>query len=400
MLMKPEVYIYDALRTPCGKAAMYEVKPVSLLKAALNGLRDRLQLDTSRVDDCIIGCVTPTGDQGFNLARTALLQAGWNAAGGGMQINRYNASGLEAIGLGAAKIASGWASLIVAGGAESMTRTPVGADGGPLMYDPEIMLHTHYLPRGVAADLVATLANLSREELDAYAIRSHQRAAEAQARHTSSDWVMPIVDQNGLVVLDYDEHIRHDITMEHLAGLEPSFADLGQKGFDAMALHRYPALERIKHLHTAGNACPAADGAALVLLGSAAMADVLQRPARARVLSAASVGTDPTVMFMGAPAAARRAMELANLSVEDIDLWECHEDYAAITLQFQQAFDLPIDKLNVNGGAIALGNPLGASGAVMLGGLLHELERRQLKTGLAAISAGAGLATAILIERV
>jgi len=397
--MKPDVFLYDALRTPCGKTALYEVKPVNLLKAALNGLRDRIQLDTALVDDCIIGCVTPTSDQGFNLARTAVLQAGWHAAAGGMQINRYNASGLEAVNIGAAKIAAGWASLIVAGGAESMSRTPVGADGGPLMYDPEVMLHNHYLPRGVAADLVATLANLSREALDEYAIQSHQRAARAQERDAFAGWITPIADHNGLVILDHDEHIRHDITPDQLAQLPPSFAEIGDKGFDAMALHRYPQLDRVRHLHTAGNSCPSADGAALVLMGNAAAADTLQRPPRARVLATASVGTDPTAMLMGAPAAAKRALELAGRKAKSIDLWECHEDYAAIALQFQQAFDLRSDRLNVNGGAIALGNPLGAAGALLLGGLLCELERRQLKTGLAAMSAGAGLSAAIIIER-
>ncbi len=397
--MNNHIYIYDALRTPCGNTSLYEVKPVNLLKAAFHALAARTGLDSSKVDDCIIGCVTPMGDQGFNLARTALLQAGWHPAGGGMQINRYNASGLEAVGLAAAKIAAGWASLVVAGGAESMSRSPVGADGGPLMYDPEVMLFNHYLPRGVAADLVASLAGLSRGQLDAFAAESHRRAATAATAGFFADFIIPITDESGLIILAQDEHVRYDGSADRLAELPPAFAELGAQGFDAMALHRYPQLERISHLHTSGNACPPADGAALLLVGDAAAGEALGLRPRARIRAVATAGTDPTVMLMGAPAAAQKALAQAGMQVGDIDLWECHEDYAAISLQFQQAFGLSADRLNVNGGAIAIGNPLGASGAILLGGLLHELERRNLQTGLAAISAGAGLAGAMIIER-
>ena len=399
-----DVFIYDALRTPRahGKArgALYEVKPVHLLEVALRALQRRHQFQATDVDDLIIGCVTPIGDQGFNIARTALLEAGMSAANGGMQINRYCTSGLEAVNLAAAKIAAGWEEFSIAGGTESMSRVPMGSDGGPLLNDPGVFMTQNYLPQGVAADLIATMEGFQREELDAYAVQSHQRAAAAQAAGYFQSSIVPICDANGLPILKQDETIRPETNLEQLGRLKPSFARLGDQGFAAMALHRYPEVEKVHYLHTPGNSCSLADGAALVLLGNEEKGKALGLKPRARILSCATVSVDPTIMLTGPSLAAEKALKISKLKAKDIDLWECNEAFAAVPLKFQRDLNLPDDRLNVNGGAIALGHPLGATGAMLLGTLLDELERRDLQTGLVTLCAGAGLAVATIIQRV
>jgi acetyl-CoA C-acetyltransferase len=400
----PDVFIYDTLRTPRGSGktsgSLYEVKPVHLLEVALLALQKRHHFDPAAIDDVIIGCVTPIGDQGFNIARTALLEAGMAAANGGMQINRYCTSGLEAVNLAAAKIAAGWEALTIAGGTESMSRVPMGSDGGPLLNDPGVFMPQNYLPQGVAADLIATMEGFSRAELDAFALRSHQRAAHAQDNGYFQASIIPICDASGLPILTSDELVRPTTSTEQLARLRPAFAHVGDQGFAAMALHRYPEVEKVQYLHTAGNSSALADGAALVLLGNARKGEELGLRPRARILGCATASVDPTIMLTGPQVAARRALQRCGLEVGDIDLWECNEAFAAVGLKFQRDLNLADDCFNVNGGAIALGHPLGATGAMLLGTLLDELERKNLKTGLVTLCAGAGLAVATIIERV
>ncbi|RME97605.1 MAG: acetyl-CoA C-acyltransferase, partial [Bacteroidetes bacterium] len=343
---------------------------------------------------------TPIGDQGFNIARTALLEAGMAAARGGMQINRYCTSGLEAVNLAAAKIAAGWETLAIAGGTESMSRVPMGSDGGPLLNDPGVMMPHNYLPQGVAADLIATREGLSREALDAYALQSHQRAAAAQAASYFAPSLIPLCDASGLSILETDELVRPDTSMSQLAELPPAFAYWGKQGFGAMALHRYPELEKVSYLHTAGNSCALADGAALVLLGNKTVGQTYGLKPRARIVASATASVDPTIMLTGPSEATKRVLRQTGRQQSDIDLWECNEAFAAVALKFQRDLDLADDVLNVNGGAIALGHPLGATGAMLLGTLLDELERRDLHTGLVTLCAGAGLGVATIIERV
>jgi acetyl-CoA C-acetyltransferase len=323
-----------------------------------------------------------------------------SAANGGMQINRYCTSGLEAVNLAAAKIAAGWESLCIAGGTESMSRIPMGSDGGPLLNDPGVFMTQNYLPQGVAADLIATMEGFSRSELDSYALRSHQRAAQAVAQGYFSKSIIPILDGSGLEILTQDELIRPDTQLETLAQFQPAFAHLGEQGFAAMALHRYPEVEKVNYLHTAGNSSSLADGAALVLLGSQKKGEALGLKARARIVGCATASVDHTIMLTGPQAATRRVLEQSKLSVGDIDLWECNEAFASVALKFQRDLDIPDENYNVNGGAIALGHPLGATGAMLLGTLLDELERRDLKTGLVTLCAGAGLGVATIIERI
>jgi acetyl-CoA C-acetyltransferase len=399
-----EIFIYDVLRTPRGSGrssgALYEVKPVHLLSEALRRLRERQSFAPEDIDDVIIGCVTPIGDQGFNIARTALLEAGMSAANGGMQVNRYCTSGLEAINLAAAKIAAGWESLAIAGGTESMSRVPMGSDGGPLLNDPGMFMTQNYLPQGVAADLIATMEGFTREQLDAYALRSQQLAAHARDNGYFDRSIIPICDPAGLPILRTDELIRPNSNLETLARLRPSFAGVGEQGFAAMALHRYPEVERVQYLHTAGNSSTLADGAAVVLLGNAQRGKDLGLTPRAKIIGTATASVDPTIMLTGPTAATHRVLKQAGMRAADIDLWECNEAFAAVALKFQRDLDIPDDRYNVNGGAIAMGHPLGATGAMLLGTLLDELERRDLKSGLVTLCAGAGLAVATIIERV
>lgn len=399
-----EAYIFDAVRTPRGKGkkdgSLYEVKPISLVTTLLHALEQRNQLDTSKVEDVILGCVTPIGDQGGDIAKTAAIAAGWSDHVSGVQINRFCASGLEAVNLAAQKVRSGWEDLIVAGGVESMSRIPMGSDGGPWALDPETNLKSAFVPQGVGADLIATLDGYSRADVDAFAVNSQQKAANAQANGYFEKSIVPVKDQAGVTILDKDEFIRGNTTAENLAKLNPSFEMMGNMGFDAVALQKYPEAQKINHVHHAGNSSGIVDGAALVLIGSEKMAQELNLKPRAKILSTALVGTDPTIMLTGPAPAARKALAKAGLNIDDIDLFEVNEAFAAVVMRFVNELNVPMDKVNVNGGAIAMGHPLGATGAMILGTLLDELERRNLKRGLATLCVGGGMGIATIIERV
>lgn len=399
-----EAYIFDALRTPRGKGkssgALYEVKPIDLLATALTALKERNQIPTQEVDDVLIGCVTPIDDQGYNIAKAGLLHARWAESVGGMQINRYCASGLEAVNLAASKVRSGWESLIVAGGIESMSRVPIGSDGGALMYDPELINGVKFVPQGIAADLIATIEGFDRESLDQYALSSHQRAAAAWDAGYFQNAIIPIFDRNGLPLLREDEHIRRDTDLEALAQLSPSFAEMGEYGFDALAKQAFPMVSQMQHVHTAGNSCGIVDGAALLLVGSEQKGQVLELKPRARIVAATSISVNPTIMLTGATPASEKVLRLAGMKKSDIDLWECNEAFASVVLKYQRDLDIDPDKLNVNGGAIAMGHPLGATGAMLLGTLLDELERRDLQRGLVSLCVGGGMGVATIIERV
>ncbi len=399
-----EAYIYDALRTPRGKGkpsgALYELKPIHLLSTALQSLQERQQLDTSKANDLIVGCVTPINDQGGNIAKAALLYSGWSDEVGGMQINRYCASGLEAVNLAAARIKAGFDELIVAGGIESMSRVPMESDGGPLLFDPEVTSKIAYVPQGVSADLIATIQGFDRATLDTYALQSQQRAAAAQAQGYFKPSIIPIKDANGLIILEEDEYLRPNTSLEALANLKPAFKNIGAEGFDTMALQKYPFVERIHHVHTAGNSSGIVDGAALVLVGNEQIGKDLGLKARARIRAVASVSSEPTIMLQGPTPAAQKALQQAKMKAADIDLWEINEAFASVVLKFQRDLEIDNEILNVNGGAIAMGHPLGATGAILLGTLLDELERRDLKTGLVTLCVGGGMGVATIIERV
>lgn len=399
-----EAYIFDALRTPRGKGkssgALYEVKPIDLLATALTALKDRNQIPTQEVDDVLIGCVTPIDDQGYNIAKAGLLHARWAESVGGMQINRYCASGLEAVNLAASKVRSGWESLIVAGGIESMSRVPIGSDGGALMYDPELINGVKFVPQGIAADLIATIEGFDRASLDQYALSSHERAAKAWDAGYFEKAIIPIFDRNGLPLLQEDEHIRRDTDLEALAQLSPSFAEMGEYGFDALAKQAFPMVSQVHHVHTAGNSCGIVDGAALLLVGNEQKGQSLELKPRARIVAATSISVNPTIMLTGATPASEKVLRLAGMKKSDIDLWECNEAFASVVLKYQRDLDIDPDKLNVNGGAIAMGHPLGATGAMLLGTLLDELERRDLQTGLVSLCVGGGMGVATIIERV
>jgi len=399
----PDAFIFDALRTPRGRGraggGLAGVKPVHLLTGLLRELPRRAGLDPAAVEDVILGCVTPVGEQGANIARAAVLAAGWDERVPGVQLNRFCASGLEAVNLAAAMVRSGWEQLVLAGGVESMSRVPMGSDGGALIDDPEISQAVGFVPQGIGADLLATLDGFSRAELDAFAVESQRRAAAARAAGRFARSLVPVRDPNGQVLLAEDEHMRPDTTLETLAKLPPAFAQLGAAGFDAVALRRYPQLTRIEHLHTAGNSSGIVDGAALVLVGSAARGRALGLTPRARIVSAAVVGSEPTIMLTGPAPAARLALERAGLGFDDIDLFEINEAFAAVVLHFQRETGVDLERINVNGGAIALGHPLGATGAMILGALLDELERRGGRYGLAALCVGGGMGIATIIER-
>jgi acetyl-CoA C-acetyltransferase len=399
-----EAYIFDTLRTPRGKGkaggALYEVKPIELLSNLLHALQERNQLDTNQVDDAIIGCVTPIGDQGADIAKAALLYAGWSENVPGIQLNRFCSSGLEAVNLAAVKVRSGWEQLIVAGGVESMSRVQMGSDGGALIFDPEVSTKINYVPQGISADLIATIEGLSREALDEFALRSQQLAYNAWTQGYFKNSIVPIYDKNGLLVLDRDEHMRPGTELGALGNLRPAFEKLGLVGFDAIALKRYPAVEQINHVHTAGNSSGIVDGAALALVGSKAIGQSLGLKARAKIRAAAVVGTEPTIMLTGPTPASKKALAQAGMSVEDIDLWEINEAFASVVLQTQRNLSIDQDKINVNGGAIAMGHPLGATGTMLLGTLLDELERRDLSTGAVTMCIGGGMGIATIIERV
>lgn len=397
-------YIFDAVRTPRGKGkpsgSLYEVKPIDLLGACLQAIQQRNDLDTSQVEDLLIGCVTPVGDQGYNIAKAALLYAGWADSVGGMQLNRYCASGLEAVNLAALKISSGWENLVLAGGVESMSRIPMTSDGGALLFDPEVIAKTSHIPQGVSADLIATLEAYSREDVDSFALLSQQRASHAWENGFFEKSIIPIRDRNGLLILDRDEHVRPNTTLDSLGHLRPAFALLGSKGFDAMALQKYPQVERIEHVHTAGNSSGIVDGASLVLVGSGEKGKELGLKPRAKIISMANASVEPTIMLTGPAPATRKALDRAGMTVNDIDLWEMNEAFSSPVLKFQQEMGIEMDVLNVNGGAIAMGHPLGATGGMLLGTLLDEMERRDLTTGLVTLCVGGGMGIATIIERV
>ena len=396
--------IFDAVRTPRGKGkkdgSLHGIKPVDLLGGLLNQLQARHDFDPAEVDDVVMGCVSPVGEQGSVLPKTALLKAGWDFRVSGVQINRFCASGLEAVNMAAQKVASGWEDLVIAGGVESMSRVPMGSDGGAWAQDPATNAATGFTPQGIGADLIATLAGWSREDVDQFALTSQQRASAAQAQGKFDRSVMPVLDEIGLPVLERDEFIKPRTTLEALGALKSSFADMGKMGFDAVALSRYPQVERINHVHTAGNSSGIVDGASAVLIGSEAKGKVLGLKPRGRIVATALSGADPTIMLTGPMPAVRKALSKAGLSIDDIDLFEINEAFAAVPMRFMREMKVPHDKVNVNGGAIAMGHPLGATGAMLLGTLLDELELRQLKRGLITLCVGGGMGIATIIERI
>ncbi|MBH3446122.1 acetyl-CoA C-acetyltransferase [Pseudomonas moraviensis] len=398
-----EALIFDALRTPRGKGkadgALHSVKPVNLVAGLLSALQARTALDTSQVDDVVLGCVTPIGDQGSDIAKTAVQVADWDVSVAGVQINRFCASGLEAVNLGAMKVRSGFEDLVVVGGVESMSRVPMGSDGGAWALDPQTNLHSHFTPQGVGADLIATLEGFSRQDVDAYALHSQQKAARARADGSFNKSLVPVQDQNGIILLDHDEFIRAESTLEGLGKLKPSFEMIGQMGFDATALRVYSHVERIIHMHTPGNSSGIVDGAALMLIGSEAKGRALGLQPRARIVATAVTSTDPTIMLTGPAPATRKALAKAGLRVEDIDLFEVNEAFASVVLKFIKDMAVDPGKVNVNGGSIAMGHPLGATGCAILGTLLDELEARNLRYGLATLCVGGGMGIATIIER-
>jgi acetyl-CoA C-acetyltransferase len=396
--------VFDAVRTPRGKGkkdgSLHSVKPVDLLGGLLNQLQARHGFDTAQVDDVVMGCVSPVGEQGSVLPKTALLKAGWDVRVSGVQINRFCASGLEAVNLGAQKVASGWEDLVIAGGVESMSRVPMGSDGGAWAQDPATNAATGFTPQGIGADLIATMSGWGREDVDRFALTSQQRAATAQAEGRFDRSVLPVLDEIGMPVLERDEFIKPRTTMEALASLRASFDDMGKMGFDAVALSRYPQVERIHHVHTAGNSSGIVDGAAAVIIGSEAKGKSMGLTPRGRIVATALSGADPTIMLTGPMPAARKVLAKAGLTVDDIDLFEVNEAFAAVPMRFMQEMHVPHEKVNVNGGSIALGHPLGATGAMLVGTLLDELERRKLKRGLITLCVGGGMGIATIIERV
>jgi acetyl-CoA C-acetyltransferase len=401
-----EAFVYDAVRTPRGRGkangSLHSVKPVSLVVGLLDELRKRnVGLDPANVEDVILGCVSPVGEQGADIARTAALAAGYETSGPGFQLNRFCASGLEAVNIAAQKVRSGWEDLILAGGVESMSRVPMGSDGGPWAQDPETAYATGFVPQGVGADLIATLEGFSREDVDTFAAESQLRAAKAIANGTFANSIVPVVDLNGQVLLDHDEFPRAGTTVETLAGLKPSFAAVAEMGgFGAVALQKYHWVEKINHVHTPGNSSGIVDGASVMVIGSEKAGTDNGLTPRARIVSVGVVGSEPTIMLTGPAPSAQKALAKAGLTVDDIDLFEVNEAFAAVVMKFMRDLNVPHEKVNVNGGAIALGHPLGATGAMILGSLVDELERRDLRYGLATLCVGGGMGVATIVERI
>ena len=402
--MSNDAFIYDAIRTPRGRGkssgSLHEVKPVALVAGLLRELASRNNLtDTSLVDDVVLGCVTAVGDQGADIAKAASLAAGWDEDVAGVTLNRFCASGAEAVNMAAMKVRSGWEQLVVGGGVESMSRVPMGSDGGAMGMDPETAMKTGFMPQGIGADLIATLDGFTREQVDTYAAGSHRKAAAAWARGAFATSVIPVKDRNGITILDRDETIRPDSTPESLAKLPSSFQFMGDLGFDGVPRNKYPQVERISHIHTAGNSSGIVDGAALVLIGSESAGKQLGLKPRARVVGTAVVGTDPTIMLVGPAPATRKALKVAGLGFDDIDLFEVNEAFASVVMHFQKDTGVPWEKINVNGGAIAMGHPLGATGAMLIGAVLDELEARGGRYGVVTACVGGGMGIATVIER-
>jgi len=402
--MIKSAYIYDAVRTPRGKGkkdgTLHEVKPVTLLTGLLDSLKERNNLDTSRVDDAIIGCTAPVGEQGSNIAKTAMMAAGWDQIVSGVQIDRFCASALESISMAATKVMSGWADLMVAGGVDSMSRVPMGSSGGAWAEDPETSITTGFVPQGISADLVATIEGFSREDVDAFGMKSQQKAAAAREAGRFDKSVIPVKDANGITILEKDEFIKPNTTMEGLAKLRPSFEMMGTMGFNAIALAKYPQVTAINHVHHAGNSSGIVDGASAVLIGSGEAGKELGLAPRGRIVSSAVIGVEPTLMLTGPGPASHKALKIAGMTLNDIDLFEVNEAFAAVAMKFQKDTQVPWEKINPNGGAIALGHPLGATGAMLVGTVLDELERRNLRYGLCNMCVGGGMGIAAIIERV
>ena len=400
--MNNDAYIFDAIRTPRGKkdGALNELTPTDILAKLLKFLQQKHNLDTSKVDDVVIGCVTPVGEQGGNIAKAAVQYAGWDESVTGMQVNRFCASGLEAINLAAMKIKSGWEDLIVAGGIDCMSRVPMGSDGGSIMFEPKVNLKTQFVPQGISADLIATLGDYSREDVDSFAFESQKRATIALNKGYFKS-IIPLTDQNGLKILDYDEHIRPKTTMEDLRALKPSFETIGNLGFDQIAIGKYVEVESINHVHTAGNSSGIVDGAATVLIGSKQKGNELGIIPRAKIISVATVSKDSTIMLTGLGPASKKALKKVGMDIKDIDIIEANEAFASVILRFIDDMGLEsTEKVNVNGGAIAMGHPIGATGAMLLGTAIDEMERRDLNTGLITLCAAGGMGISTIIERV
>ncbi|WP_439136047.1 acetyl-CoA C-acetyltransferase [Pseudomaricurvus sp.] len=402
--MPHTAYIYDAVRTPRSKGkadgSLHEVKPVALGASLLKELQQRHDLDTSQVDDVVMGCVTPTAEQGGDVAKSIVQFAGWDESVPGVQLDRFCASGLEAVNMAAMKIASGWEDLVVAGGVESMSRVPMGSSGGAWMFDPEVTLHDNIVPQGVGADTIATIGGWGREDVDAFALASQQRAAHAQSNGYFDRSVVPVKDLNGLTILEKDDFIKPNTTMEILGKLRASFEPMGNMGFDDMMLRKYPQLPAINHVHTPGNSSGIVDGSSAVLIGSEKIGKDLNLTPRARIVATAVLATDPTIMLTGPGPAAKKVLAKAGMTTADIDLFEINEAFASIGLRFMQDLDISHDVTNVNGGAIAMGHPLGATGAMLVSTMLDELERRDKKRALIALCVGGGMGIATIIERV
>jgi acetyl-CoA C-acetyltransferase len=399
-----DAYIFDAVRTPRGKGrrdgALHEITALSLATQVLEAVRDRNNLDTSQVDDVILGCVAPVGEQGSDIARIAVLNADYAESTAGVQINRFCASGLEACNMAAAKVMSGEAGMAIGGGVESMSRVPMGSDGGAWPMDPSIAFKSYFAPQGIGADLIATLYGFSRDDVDAYAVESQKRAAAAWDAGRFLKSVVPVKDQLGLPILARDEHMRPETSMQSLASLNPAFTMPGEMGFDSVVTQRYPQVEKMSHVHHAGNSSGIVDGAAAVLIGTKEMGEAAGLKPRARIRGMASIGSEPSIMLTGPSLVTEKLLKRLGMKVEDIDLYELNEAFASVVLRFMQALDIPHDKINVNGGAIAMGHPLGATGAMILGTVLDELERTNQETALITLCVGAGMGTATVIERV
>ncbi len=400
-----EAFIYDAVRTPRGRGkpdgSLHEITPIQLATQVLDAIRDRNSIDTAYVDDVILGCVAPVGEQGTDIARLAVLNAGFAETTAGVQINRFCASGLEATNMAIAKVMTGEADFVIGGGVESMSRVPMGADGGAWASDPSVAFSTYFAPQGIGADVIATKFGISRDDCDAYAVESQKRAATAWSEGRFAPSILPVKDVIGEVVLDHDEHMRPETTMQSLGALKPSFVGIGEEmpGFDTIALLRYPELEKVNHVHHAGNSSGIVDGAAAVLVGSKAMGEKYGLKPRARMKAMGSIGSEPLIMLTGPEGIADKLLKKAGMSKADIDLWELNEAFASVVLRYMQAMDLDHSQINVNGGAIAMGHPLGATGAMVLGTAIDELERSGKGTALINLCVGAGMGTGIIIER-
>ena len=399
-----EAYIFDAVRTPRGKGkasgSLHEITALSLTTQTLQAIRDRNNLDTSKVDDVVLGCVSPVGEQGADIARIAVLNADYAETVAGVQVDRFCASGLEACNIAAAKVMTGEADMAIGGGVEAMSRVPMGASGGAWSSDPSVAIKSYFAPQGIGADLIATKYGFSRDDVDAFAVESQRRAAQAWKEGRFAKSIVPVKDQMGRHILDHDEHMRPDADMQSLAGLSPSFAGLGGMGFDEVAKQRYPEVEAINHVHHAGNSSGIVDGASAVLFGTKEMGEALGLKPRAKVRGFASIGSEPSIMLTGPSFVTEKLLKKLGMNVSDIDLYELNEAFASVVLRFMQALDIPHDKVNVNGGAIAMGHPLGATGGMILGTMLDELERSDKETALITLCVGAGMGTATVIERV